>query len=127
RDKKRALYGQSPYILNLGLYYQDDIKGWSGSLLYNLIGPRIVIVGTPTIPNVYELSRSLLDFTVSKKLGIHTTLKFGAKNLLDAPVIYRQNFKVVLEGQTNEVERKQDIRSYTPGRSYYFTFSYTFY
>jgi outer membrane receptor protein involved in Fe transport len=127
RDKKRALYGQSPYIINVGLYYQDETKGWSGSLLYNLIGPRIVIVGTPTIPNVYELSRSLLDFTVSKKLGNHTTLKFGAKNLLDAPVVYRQTFKVVLEGQTNEVERLQDIRSYTPGRSYYLTFSYTFY
>jgi TonB-dependent receptor len=126
RDKKRALYGQSPYILNLGLYYQDDIRGWSGSLLYNLMGPRIVIVGTPTIPNVYELSRSLLDFTISRKLGNHTTLKLGAKNLLDAPVIYQQTFKVVLKDQTNEVERKQDIRSYTPGRSYYLTISYRF-
>jgi outer membrane receptor protein involved in Fe transport len=126
RDKKRALYGQSPYVINAGLYYQDDIRGWSGSILYNLIGPRIVIVGTPTIPNVYELARSLLDFTIAKRFGENLTVKFGAKNLLDEPVIYRQTFDVIIEGQTEEVERTQDIRSYSPGRSYYLTISYLF-
>jgi hypothetical protein len=126
RDKVRALFGQSPYVLNAGLYYQDDIKGWSGSLLFNMIGPRIVIVGTPTIPNVYELTRSLLDFTIARRLGEHLSLKFGAKNLLNEPVIYRQSFDVILDGETNTVERQQDIRRWTPGRSYYFTISYVF-
>lgn len=126
RDKKRALYGQSPYVINAGIYFQDDINGWSGSLLYNLIGPRIVIVGTPTIPNVYELQRSLLDFTISKRFGENLTVKFGAKNLLDEAVIYRQTFDVIIEGETEEVERTQDIRRYHPGRSYYFTVSYIF-
>jgi hypothetical protein len=124
RDKKRALYGQSPYVINAGLYYQDDFNGWSGSILYNLYGPRIVIVGTPTIPNVYELARSLLDFTISKRFGTQFTVKFGAKNLIDQPVVYRQTFDVIINDE--EVERQQDIRRYTPGRSYYFTFSYTF-
>jgi hypothetical protein len=124
RDKKRALYGQSPYVINAGLYYQDEMRGWSGSLLFNMIGKRIVIVGTPTIPNVYEMPRALLDFTISKRFGNNFTLKFGAKNLIDDPVVWRQTFKVIIQDQ--EVERSQDIRSFTPGRSYYLTFSYVF-
>lgn len=124
RDKKRALYGQSPYVINAGLYYQDEIKGWSGSILYNLFGPRIVIVGTPTIPNVYEIPRSLLDFTISKRFGEHLTLKFGAKNILDQPIVYRQTFDVIINDEV--VERQQDIRRYNPGRSFYLTVNYVF-
>jgi outer membrane receptor protein involved in Fe transport len=126
RDKKRALYGQSPYVINAGLYYQDEIRGWAGGLLFNMIGKRIVIVGTPTIPNVYEMPEALLDFTLSKKIGENFTIKFGAKNLLDNPVIWRQTFNVTIENQIQEVERIQDIRRYSPGRSYYLTFSYAF-
>jgi len=126
RDKKRALFGQSPYVINTGLYYQDDIRGWNGSLLFNMIGKRIVIVGTPTIPNVYEMPRGMLDFTIGKRIGENFNIKFGAKNLLDEPVVYRQTFNVVLQDQTNEVERTQDIRRWTPGRSYYLTISYLF-
>jgi outer membrane receptor protein involved in Fe transport len=126
RDKKRALFGQSPYVINAGLYYQDDIKGWSSSLLFNMFGKRIVIVGTPIIPNVYEMPRGVLDFTLAKRIGEHLSIKFGAKNLLDEPIVYRQTFDVIIQGETEEVERQQDIRSWTPGRSYYFTISYIF-
>jgi outer membrane receptor protein involved in Fe transport len=124
RDKKRALYGQSPYVINAGIYYQDDVRGWSASVLFNMFGSRIVIVGTPTIPNVYEMPRALLDATISKRAGDHLTLKLGAKNLLDSPVIYRQTFDVIINN--TEVERKQQIRRYSPGRSFYFTISYSF-
>jgi hypothetical protein len=126
RDKKRALFGQSPYVINTGLYYQDDQRGWSGSLLFNMIGKRIVIVGTPTIPNVYEMPRALLDFTIGKRFMEHLGIKFSAKNLLDEPVVYQQTFDVTLEGETSNVERTQDIRRWTPGRSYYLTISYNF-
>jgi outer membrane receptor protein involved in Fe transport len=124
RDKKRALFGQSPYVINTGLYYQDDIRGWSGSLLFNMFGKRIVIVGTPTIPNVYEMQEAFLDFTLSKRFGENFTVKFGAKNLLDTEVIYRQTFDVTIDNQ-DEV-RTQDIRRYSPGRSFHLTFSYVF-
>ncbi len=122
RDKKRALFGQSPYVINTGIYYQDDIRGWSGSLLFNMFGKRIVIVGTPTIPNVYEMPEAFLDFTLSKRFGENFTVKFGAKNLLDTEIIYRQTFDVTI-GNTDQI-RTQDIRRYSPGRSYHLTFSY---
>jgi TonB-dependent receptor len=127
RDKQRALYGQSPYVINAGLYYQDDIRGWSGSLLYNSIGSRIVIVGTPSIPNVYEMPRNLLDGTISKRFNEHLTVKFGVKNILNSSVIYRQTFDVTLvdqEGNSSTVERIQDIRRYSPQRTYYITLTY---
>lgn len=124
RDKKRALFGQSPYIINTGLLYESEKAGLGVNLLYNLVGPRIVIVGTPTIPNVYEQERHILDLVISKKLGKHWTLKAAGKDLFDSEVIYRQTFDVSING-VNE-QRFQDIRKYKYGRSWYLTISYQF-
>ncbi len=49
KEKDRPLQGQSPYIVNAGLYYTSSEKiGLSASLLYNIIGKRIVGVGKST-------------------------------------------------------------------------------
>ncbi len=124
RDKKRALFGQSPYILNTGIYYQNETSRTSISLLYNLIGKRIVIVGTPTIPNVQELPRHLIDLVVSQKLGNFWTIKIGAKDILNTQVIYRQTFDVEIDGINQE--RTQDIRRFTPGRMVNVTLTYSY-
>lgn len=124
RDKKRALFGQSPYIINTGLFYQNETSRTSISLLYNLIGKRIVIVGTPTIPNVHELPRHLIDLVISQKIGNYFTLKIGAKDLMNSQVIYRQTFDVEIDGVNQE--RIQDIRRFTPGRNINLTITYSY-
>jgi hypothetical protein len=51
------------------------------SVLYNIIGKRIVAVGRPSpnewedIPDIYELPRNVLDLTVSKTLGKNIEIK----------------------------------------------------
>ncbi len=47
RDKKRAMQGQSPYIVNAGLFYENADMGLMANIIYNMIGERIVTVGDP--------------------------------------------------------------------------------
>ncbi|MFN8209150.1 MAG: TonB-dependent receptor, partial [Bacteroidales bacterium] len=58
RDPKREMQGQSPYIVNSVLYYQNDSLGLMLSLAYNRIGKRIVVVGTTNTPHTWEMPRN---------------------------------------------------------------------
>jgi len=51
----RPLQGQSPYIVNAGLFYNHPTKSWSVSANYNIVGQRIYIVGKDLLaqPLVY--------------------------------------------------------------------------
>ncbi len=88
-DVVRPLQGQSPYIINSGLYYQH--KNLSISLLYNRIGERISAVGFNGYSDIYENSRDLLDATIqyrTKKLEF----KLSLTDLLSQPtVLYQKN------------------------------------
>lgn len=83
QDRERPLQGQSPYIVNTSLYYQDENR-FSVSLAYNVFGPRIYSVGDVLFPTIYELPRHSLDFTVTKQFGNSLTAKFGIKDALNA-------------------------------------------
>lgn len=82
QEQVRALQGQSPYIVNAALGYNDE-TGFSANVIYNRFGDRIFSVGDVNFPSIYELSRNSLDLTVSKTFK-ETTVKFGIQNLLDA-------------------------------------------
>ncbi len=79
----RPLQGQSPYIVNAGLQYLDNEKGWGVSISYNLIGRRIVIVGSPKAdPSIWENPRHVLDIQLSKTFKQKIELKFNIRDLL---------------------------------------------
>ncbi len=81
------MFGQSPYIINGIVTYTADSLGLTVALSYNLQGPRLVIAaGIKEIPDVYELSRHMLDFKVSKKLGKHFSSSFTVRDILNAPI-----------------------------------------
>jgi len=111
RDKKRIMQGQSPYIFNLGLNYQPEESGLTASLNYNLIGKRIVYVGTPTNPHTWELPRNSLDLTIEKSIGKRVSLKAGLKDILNQPVRFVQYY-----GPAEELE--MDTYRYTPNRNF---------
>jgi hypothetical protein len=125
--------GQSPYILNAGIFYSDEEKSrLMINLLYNVIGKRIQIVGIPQqnswedIPDVYEMPRHLVDFVISKKIGKYAELKFSVKDLLNQSIVYKQNINTEVDmsyynGGSSAVthfDREQVLRSYRPGSSY---------
>jgi TonB-dependent receptor len=90
----RPLQGQSPYVVNFQLGYDDLDRGINTALLFNQFGERIVDVGTNGAPDIYEQPRAVLDFVYSQKFGDHWKFKFRARNLLDAEVEISQGDKI---------------------------------
>ncbi len=86
-ERTRALQGQSPYVVNAGIYYQNDNKGISANLMYNVMGERILVAaqlnqGVVLVPDIYEMPRHVIDFSFNKKIGKQLELKFGIKDIL---------------------------------------------
>lgn len=88
QERIRSLQGQSPYVLNGGLYYTDDKKNLSITAMYNVFGKRIFMVGDALFPTIYEMPRHVLDFTFSKKISQRITLRAAINDLLN----YRNRF-----------------------------------
>ncbi|AEH00592.1 TonB-dependent receptor [Lacinutrix sp. 5H-3-7-4] len=68
-DDTRDLQGQSPYLINAGLDYNDDDKGFRAGLFYNVQGSTLEVVGTGDIPDVYTQPFNSLNFTLNKTFG----------------------------------------------------------
>ena len=132
-DRTRPLAGQSPYIINAGIFYNDPEKSkLMVNLMYNVIGKRIHIVGIPRetgwedIPDNYEMSRHLVDFVISKKIGKYAEIKIGIKDLLNQNIVFKQTIDKDVDmsfynGGSPDIRhfvRDQVIRKYKPGSSY---------
>ena len=110
QDKKRALQGQSPYIINGAIGYEDE-KGLGINLIYNRFGNRIFSVGDDAFNTYYEITRDQLDATISKKFKKFKA-KIGFQNIIDAP------FKLMEDSnRDNKIDSKNDntISSYKRG------------
>ncbi len=129
--RDRPLQGQSPYMVNAGLFYYNDNNGLMVTMLYNVIGKRIVAVGRPSpnswedIPNIYEMPRNALDLAISKKLSHNIEIKMAVKDILNEAVVLSQNINASVDmaeitgGTDNTIKyfnRNQVTKSYKPGR-----------
>ena len=88
--ENRPLQGQSPYIINAGLFYNTPKKDMTMTLSYNVIGQRIYIVGNVQEPSVWENGRNVIDFQVSKKFG-KFEVKLNIKDILAQDLVYFQD------------------------------------
>lgn len=82
---KRRMVGQAPYVINVGLGYVNGSGSTSATLLFNRIGDRIDAAGDNPLPDVVELGRNVLDFSLRFPLAGDMSGRLDAKNLLDAP------------------------------------------
>ncbi|WP_345239617.1 TonB-dependent receptor [Nibrella saemangeumensis] len=82
----RYLQGQSPYLVNAGLFYHDDQRGIQANVLYNVIGPRIFTIGDNVLSaNIFEMPRNVIDINIIKSLGRHLELRASVQDLLNQP------------------------------------------
>ncbi len=131
RQKNRPMQGQSPYLVNLGLFYSHG--AWNASLQYNRIGKRLVGVGRNlgstgsqlvNIPDSYEMPRNSLDLSASVRLG-KFEIKAGVRDLFAEKVLFKQFNDVTLaDGTSKTVE--EVTRAYRPGRDFNLSLSYAF-
>lgn len=89
----RSLQGQSPYIINAGILYNDNELGFSVGAMLNRIGERIYNVGTENEPDRWENSRTVVDLQFGKQLWKNRLeIKFNVRDLLkQKSVIYQNN------------------------------------
>lgn len=126
-EHDRPMQGQSPYIVNCGLFYQPERAGLTVGLLYNRIGKRIIGIGRSDltsggsidndIPDMYEMPRNVLDLVVSKRLGKRWELRFSAKDLICDRIELCQ-FPQFTDDAGTLHERREVTKTYNPGRSF---------
>lgn len=87
----RPLQGQSPYVANLGVGYENRSARTRVDLAYNAFGRRIEEVGTAGAGDVHEEPVHRLDLTISQPLPRNLRLKLAATNLLDQRVVRTQD------------------------------------
>lgn len=120
-ERARPLQGQSPYVLNASLFYQNDKAGVSSSLMYNTMGKRIMVAAQlnqsqVVIPDIYEMPRHVLDFSFNKKIGNHIELKFGIKDLLAQNYVTQQTYEYVKNGENKSATLRNKV--YNNGRTW---------
>jgi hypothetical protein len=64
----RPMQGQSPYLVNAALQYDVQKIGLNTTVLFNVIGRRILYVGNEEVPAIWEAPRPLLDLQIAKKV-----------------------------------------------------------
>ena len=92
-ETTRAMAGQSPYILNVNLSYDNSNAGIHSTLYYNVFGKRLSRVNYGGSPDIYEESAPLLNWSLGWNIIDHVSLKVGVKNILDAEMKKTQEFK----------------------------------
>lgn len=131
-EHSRPMQGQSPYLINTGLFYQNERYKLNAALLYNVIGERIVGVGRQfgsntniAVPDIYEQPRHLVDFTFNVKLSKYIGLSGAVKNILNEDVELLQTAKFT-DANGKQQTRKQVKQQYTPGRGYSLSLNFKF-
>ncbi|MBU6177205.1 MAG: TonB-dependent receptor [Bacteroidetes bacterium] len=125
-SSSRPLQGQSPYLMNMGLQFDNSKKGISSSLLYNRIGQRLSLVGLNDLgfPDVYERPRDQVDFQLTKKIFAGKgELRLTWSDILNPYYYFYEN--------VNEQTSFQDgtdrlFYAFKPGSTITFGFTYDF-
>ena len=68
-DRERQLQGQAPFLINVGLDYNNDNLGLQTGLFYNVQGKTLEVVGIREVPDVYTKPFNSLNFTLNKSFG----------------------------------------------------------
>lgn len=101
-EPKRQLMGQSPYVINAGIYYNDDQRALQVSVLYNVVGTRLFAVGGFTdggdraYEDIYELPRNVLDFSISKIFKERFQVKLSVADILN------QKYTLIQDGNNDD-------------------------
>ncbi|MCB0542725.1 MAG: hypothetical protein KDC70_04385, partial [Saprospiraceae bacterium] len=122
-DTDRALQGQSPYIVNVGLSHNWVQTGLNTTLVYNIIGDRVAQVGTDGYADIYERHRNLLDFQLSKRVWERGEIKLTWSDIFRPDFMYYQDNNAdhkFNEDVDNIMQQLNNGSSITLGFSYRF-------
>lgn len=83
-DDTRQLQGQSPYLINVGLNYNNRESGFESGVFYNVQGKTLEIIGFGQNADVFVQPFNSLNFNISKAFGEEqrSKISFKGNNLL---------------------------------------------
>jgi TonB-dependent receptor len=117
-DKTRPFAGQSPYIFNINLTYDNYESGTSAGVYYTLFGDRLYITGRHATPDVYERGYGALDVKVSQSILNNFEISLSGKNLLDPEQIFSYRL------DNGIVDKEFNYSAYNMGRTFSISLSY---
>ena len=79
----RVMGGQSPYVLNAAVGYENANLGLDVNFVYNVTGPKLVVITKGGTPDIYEQPFNSVNLIISKQLSEHFMLELNAKNILN--------------------------------------------
>ncbi|TYP77175.1 TonB-dependent receptor [Aquimarina intermedia] len=114
-----GLEGASPFLVNTDITFNTKGKklNTTSSLVFNYFSDRIFSLGVQGNQNTIESAIPTLDFIFKTEIGEKTTLKFGAKNLLNP------TYKLTKETITGE---EITVTSFEKGMNFSLGLSYKF-
>jgi len=113
---ERRMQGQSPFMINAGLFYENTKTGTGINLIYNRVGDIISKVGLNGFEDIRELGRDLLDIVVSQKLLNKFEFKFAVRDVLN-------NDRQLVQSIDNSDKIVKNIKG---GTNYSLTLSYKY-
>lgn len=83
---KRPFVGQSPYIINALIMYNNTKIGHESTLSFNVAGAKLYNIALYATPDVYEMPVPMLNFKTSQNIGKFVVLSFTARNILNSEI-----------------------------------------
>ena len=120
----RPFQGQSPFLVNANIYYNNDSAGITSSLTFNVFGKRLYEIGSTGNPDIYEMPRPLMNYNISKTVNDRLDVSFSIGNLLNSKFLTQQFYKSenpntgVIVDETYVVEQRELGRTFSIGINY---------
>lgn len=152
RDRRRPLQGQSPWLVNAILNYDNVRWGSRISLSYNYSAGRISVVGNndiagdgiltpggsdsePGFPDIMEKGRGVLDFSILQRINKWLQIKASVQDLLNQPVLfyedrnrnYKYNPETNVKDASGQFEGDNIFLRFKPYSYYTISFNFSFY
>jgi TonB-dependent receptor len=147
--KGRPLQGQSPYIVNAGLFYENPGWGTKLGVVYNVNGPRIYAKSVYNrnnktqnpadslilSPDLLQLPFHQLDFSFTQRIIGSLQLKFTLQNILDqvSGIVEDHNYNQKYDpektrgtGPSAAYTGDNIFNSFKPGRYFLLQLTYAF-
>jgi hypothetical protein len=126
------MQGQSPYVINAGITYNNEKQNITSTLSANRYGQRIFLAsngdalqnGVLIEPNLWENGRTQLDFQITKSFpDKNIDLKLNVKDILAQKLFFFEDFN-----DNKKFDKGVDLTrsSLNFGRVISFVFTYKF-
>src|SRR5690606_17614910 len=94
-NKKRPLYGASPYLTNMDLSYHATWNNVSNTLFtlgYNTFGKRLFVAGSQGAGDIFEMPFNSLNAQINTMFNKHIGFDLSISNILNPSVTFEQEF-----------------------------------